>query len=256
MNVSDLYIDLLKKKLSDYRDYEYDYFVPTEKKQYQEGEEILCKVKKYSPIKRATGADQPTQAETMIGLLRLNNLEKLFKILLEEKIEGDCLEAGVWKGGASIFMNALNKVLDNSNRKIWVADSFEGLPKSTLAPDLKYNWDSPYLKVSLEEVKKNFRRYNLLDENVHFVKGWFCDTLPSIAVEKIALLRLDGDMYESTLDILNNLYHKVVPGGFIVVDDYSGIDSCSLAVDEFRAKYNISDEIIKIDWTGVYWRKS
>ncbi len=96
----------------------------------------------------------------------------------------------------------------------------------------------------------------MLDEQVHFIKGWFCDKLPLVPTSKIALLRLDGDMYESTLDILNNLYHKVPSGGYIVVDDYNGINSCKIAVDEFREREKISDKIEVIDWTGVYWRKS
>ena len=108
-------------------------------------------------------------------------------------------------------------------------------------------WPSTYL---------SYRRYGLLDEQVVFLKGWFKDTLAKAPIERLAVLRLDGDLYESTMDALNPLYAKVASGGFIIVDDYFALTQCERAISEFRATHGISDPIHKIDDAGVYWRKS
>ena len=95
-----------------------------------------------------------------------------------------------------------------------------------------------------------------MDDQVCFLKGWFKDTLPTAPIEKLAILRLDGDMYESTMDGLRSLYHKLSPGGFLIVDDYGAVDACREAVCDFRNEHGIDDEIVKIDWGGVYWQKT
>jgi O-methyltransferase len=111
------------------------------------------------------------------------------------------------------------------------------------------------LAVPLENVKEIFERYGLLDDQVRFLKGWFRDTLPNAPIEKLAILRLDGDMYESTMDVLRNLYYRVSAGGFVIVDDYGAYSACRKAVHDFRAEHGVSEPIQEIDWTGVYWRK-
>jgi O-methyltransferase len=111
------------------------------------------------------------------------------------------------------------------------------------------------LAVSLDHVKSNFSRYGLLDERVHFLHGWFKDTLPNAPIERLALIRLDGDMYSSTMDSLLNLYPKLSVGGYVIIDDYGGIEACRKAVDEFRANRRIEAPITKIDRLGVYWKK-
>jgi O-methyltransferase len=85
------------------------------------------------------------------------------------------------------------------------------------------------LAVSLEQVKANFDRYGLLDDQVRFLKGWFRDTLPVAPIERLAVLRLDGDMYESPMDTLVNLYPKLSEGGYVIVDDYGAIPACRQA---------------------------
>jgi O-methyltransferase len=180
--------------------------------------------------------------------------------VLREEVPGHFIEAGVWRGGACIFMRAVLKAYGDNSRQIWVADSFEGLPK----PDGRYKQDendlhwtmNHELAVSLDHVKSNFSKYGLLDERVHFLKGWFKDTLPNAPIERLALIRLDGDMYSSTMDSLLNLYPKLSVGGFVIIDDYGGIDECRKAVDEFRASSQIETPIIKIDRRGIYWKKS
>jgi O-methyltransferase len=204
---------------------------------------------------RKLGRDWPKTAETMVGHARLDCIQQSAETIFRDKIHGDFLEAGVWRGGASIFMRAL---LDQEpDRIMWVADSFEGLPHPN--PE-KYPIDigdthhlHRFLAVSLDEVKGNFERYSLLDERVQFLSGWFKDTLPG-PVEHLAMLRLDGDMYESTLQTLEALYDKVSPGGFVLVDDYA-LHGARAATDDFRTKMGIHAPLVHVDWTGVWWRK-
>lgn len=207
---------------------------------------------------RHEGRIWPVCADTMIGLKRLDNLQYCIETVLDEKVQGDLIETGVWRGGSCIFMRAVLAAYDIKYRTVFVADSFEGLPR----PDLRYLADkdsklhtSSELAVSLETVKDNFKKYGLLDEQVHFLKGWFKDTLPKAPIFSLSVLRLDGDMYGSTMDSLVNLYHKLSHGGFCIVDDYYAIPACKLAVDDFRSGYKITEEIKTVDWSCVYWRK-
>jgi O-methyltransferase len=209
--------------------------------------------------RRVQGADWPADAETMIGLKRLDNLHFCIAKVLSEGVPGDFIETGVWRGGACIFMRAALQAYGDTTRRVWVADSFEGLPK----PDGRYKQDagdrhwtkSDVLGISLDAVKANFSRYGLLDDRVIFLKGWFKDTLPHAQVEKLAILRLDGDMYSSTMDSLLNLYPKLSVGGYAIIDDYGGIESCRKAVEDFRTSQKIEEPVIPIDSSGVYWKK-
>jgi O-methyltransferase len=209
---------------------------------------------------RESGWDWPGEAETMIGMLRLNNIEACVKTVVDEGIPGDLLEAGVWRGGAAIFMRALLFALGDPARTVWVADSFEGLPApdgDNFAQDATMDLsEMPELAVSLEEVQSNFARYGMLDDRVRFLKGWFKDTLGTAPIEHLAVLRLDGDYYESTIQGLEGLYDLVSPGGFIIIDDYLTFEPCRDAVEDFRVANAIADEIVPIDQGAVYWRKS
>ena len=213
----------------------------------------------YNPALRAKGRDWPAKAHTMIGFERLRNVRELMSHVIGDKIPGDFVETGVWRGGACIHMRAVLKVFDIADRKIWVADSFAGLPRPDSARypaqdqgDLHHTFDA--LAVSLETVQENFRKYDLLDEQVMFLKGWFKDTLPTAPIEKIAVLRLDGDMYASTMDALLALGHKVSPGGFIIVDDFGAVEGCRKAIADYRRERRIDAPIYDIDGIGAYWR--
>jgi O-methyltransferase len=119
---------------------------------------------------------------------------------------------------------------------------------------MRATWTFDTLAISLDEVY--FSRYGLLDERVRFLKGWFKDTLPTALIERLAILRLDGDMYSSTMDVLKSLYPKLSSGGFAIIDDYGAVEGCRKAVTDFREHNKINDPILPIDWTGVYWRKT
>jgi hypothetical protein len=210
---------------------------------------------------RRNGQDWPHEAETMVGIKRLNNVEHCVSDVLRRGVHGDLVETGVWRGGASILMRAVLKAYGDTTRCVWVVDSFEGLPRAN--PDScpadgedRLADFNDYLGVPLEKVQANFERYNLLDEQVRFLKGWFRDTLPTAPISQIAVLRLDGDMYESTMDAFNHLYDKVQVGGYIIVDDYGALANCRAAVHDFRDSRNVTDPLQAIDWTGVFWQRT
>ena len=228
-------------------------------KRLQQEKIQLVKPLPITSYQRENGMIWPGKADTMVGLKRLDNLQHCIETVLEDEVDGDLVEAGVWRGGSSIFMRAVLAAYGIKDKKVFVADSFEGLPRPDEskypadAGDCLYEAD--YLAVSLEEVKNNFRRYQLLDEQVVFVKGWFKDSLREAPVEKISVLRADGDMYSSTIDILDSLYPKLQPGGFCIIDDYGALKSCRQAVEDYREANRITEEMIRIDWTGRFWRK-
>jgi O-methyltransferase len=209
--------------------------------------------------KRAVGGDWPTMGHTMIGLRRLENLRACVEHVLACGIPGDLIETGVWRGGATIFMRAILKAHGVTDRIVWVADSFEGLPKPDQARYPQDAGDRHHtfreLAVSLEQVRRNFEKYGLLDDQVRFLKGWFRDTLPAAPIERLAVARLDGDMYESTMDALASLYDKLSVGGFLIVDDYA-LAGCRAAVHDFRAQRGIADPIEPIDHMGAFWQKA
>lgn len=195
---------------------------------------------------------------TMIGHKRLDNIQSLLDVIVRDNIPGDLIETGVWRGGATIFMRGYLAARRITDRRVWVADSFSGLPVPSAQQDQGFDFSAavfPILAISRHAVEELFRRYELLDDQVKFLEGWFKDTLPTAPIERLALLRLDGDLYESTRDALAHLYHKLSPGGFVIVDDYFDFQPCRRAVDEFREYVGDQAALQRIDRIGVYWRK-
>jgi len=203
-------------------------------------------------------------AITMLPRVRLDNIRMCIENVLSDGVPGDFIETGVWRGGGCIYMRGALKVLGGGNRTVWVADSFEGLPE----PDASREKEAKFfhstimqksyqrLAASYEEVQSNFYAYGLMDENVRFLKGWFKDTLPNAPIERLAVMRLDGDHYDSTMDALSALYQKLSPGGYAIIDDYGeGIWDCRQAVDEFRQQQGITNSLIRVDSKCYYWRK-
>jgi O-methyltransferase len=209
---------------------------------------------------RDLGLDWPAEAETMIGMQRLTSLQHCVETVLAEDIPGDLVECGVWRGGACILMRAVLAAYGDETRCVWLADSFEGVPRSDPAKykadkGIRAEFAAGILGVSEAEVRANFERYGLLDDQVRFLPGWFKDTLHDAPIDRIAVLRLDGDLYESTIQALDALYPRLSPGGFCIIDDYLAVKACEQAVTDYRAKHGISAEIVDIDGTGVLWRK-
>jgi hypothetical protein len=208
---------------------------------------------------REVGRDWPSMAHTMIGVRRLANVRMLVERIIEGNVPGDLIETGVWRGGACIMMRAVLNAYGVKDRRVWVADSFSGLPE----PDSeKYPADTdavfhsyPELSVSLEAVRHNIENYSLLDDQVCFIKGWFRDTLLSAPVERLAVLRLDGDLYESTIIALNAFYDKVSAGGYVIIDDYHVVPPCKAAIHDFWKSRHMPPEFHEIDGVGIYWQK-
>lgn len=233
MNCQTLYLDLLKKSILD----------------------VI-----YDPLTESIveGTVHPKRAHTMIGLKRLDNIQNCFLNIINDNIEGGLIETGVWRGGATIFMAGLVKAF-GQDRKVFVADSFEGLPipSPDLYPadlgDMHHTYED--LKVSFDDVYNNFHRYGLLDENVFFLKGWFKDTLPKIKNEKLSLIRLDGDMYESTWQAISLLYENLSIGGYLIVDDWL-LNGARRAIEDYRRIYNIDEQIEYINEHSIFWRKT
>ena len=198
-------------------------------------------------------------ALTMVGRRRLENIARCVRDVVENGIPGDVVETGVWRGGASIVMRGALVAYGASERKAYVADSFDGLPEV----DPRYPADAPighlhesdFLRVSLETVRQNFDRFGLLDENVVFVKGRFRDTLPDLRGNTWSVIRLDGDYYESTIDGLVNLYPGLSVGGWLVVDDYH-VEACRQAVDDYCRQHSIAEDIVPIDNWSACWQRT
>src|SRR5277367_1137032 len=211
----------------------------------------------YDPGIRATGRDWPSRAHTMIGVARLRNLRALCERALDEGIAGDFIETGVWRGGACILMRGILEAYGDPQRRVFVADSFRGLPPPNAS---KYSADEgdrhhtfEQLAVSRQEVEENFRRYGLLDDRVVFLEGWFKDTLLAAPIDRLSVLRLGGDMYESTIQVLDALYDKVSAGGFVIVDDYV-LKPCAKGVDHFRQTRGITAPMKDVDGAAVWWQ--
>lgn len=254
MNDSDvrsLYLDLIRRNVTRYGDDELAPVGWLVGRPLKVGNTMLVRRRPFDRRNRDLGEDCPVNAETMIGMRRLTSLQRCVETVLAEDIPGDLVECGVWRGGAAILMRAVLAAYADKTRRVWLADSFAGLP----APDtanykadkgLRFDRFAPVLAVSEAQVRANFERYGLLDDQVRFLPGWFKDTLQDAPIDRIAVLRLDGDLYESTIQALDALYPRLSPGGFCVIDDYHEIEACRQAVGDYRAKHGISAEMFEI----------
>ena len=263
VDAADLYLELLKRALTHMLYWPLDAAPPDS----YVAEELKAAVLEllaregtldFSSV-RAEGKDWPMFAQTMIGRARIDNVHECVERVLAEDVPGDLIEAGVWRGGVPILMRGILRAHGVTDRSVFVADSFRGLPP----PDAEqYPADSgdvhhsaEYLAVSREDVERNFQLYDLLDDQVVFLEGWFRDTLPTVRQRSWSVVRIDGDLYQSTIEALTNLYPGLSVGGYLVIDDFA-FDPCRRAVEDFRAQHGIEDPMIEVDWTGVYWRRS
>jgi hypothetical protein len=266
-----LYLDLLKRCVSNliYQDPAVPYI----------GEEAEGLVAPFSLERRLAGKDWPSQAHTMIGVRRLDNVQSLVEDILRNRVPGDLIETGVWRGGSTIFMRGVLKAHGSTDRAVWVADSFtakypatdehgiteksytspgiEGLRLGESAYPQEFKDKMALLRegTSYEAVRDRFARYDLLDGQVKFLPGWFSETLPTAPIERLALLRLDGDFYDATHDALTAFYPKVSTGGWVIVDDYDTFSECRQAVHDYLGAMNIAVDIVPIDDEAVYWQK-
>jgi O-methyltransferase len=208
---------------------------------------------------RQRGNDWTYMGSTMTGGERLKNVRNLLIDVFQNEVGGDYMEAGVWRGGSSVFARGVILAHGQQHRRSFVLDSFRGLPPGERKFDQgDAGWDnSAYLEVSADVVAGNFNSAGLLDENVVFAQGFFNDTIPPLlnTIESLAIIRFDGDIYESAVDVLYNLYGKLSVGGYFIVDDWFGFPSRT-ACEDFFAVHGISPDITPIDDLSVYWKKT
>ena len=208
---------------------------------------------------RVRGADWPFSGLSMIGLPRLDDLQSCVESVVADGVDGDLIEAGAWRGGASILMRATLDSLGEDGRTVWVADSFKGLPPpnaEAFPQDRELDLSHvDFLAVPLKEVQGYFARFGC-ERGVEFVPGFFHETLPALLGHRWSVVRLDGDTYESSWLALEALYPSLSRGGYVIIDDYQLIEECREAVDEFRRQHGITEPIEEIDWNGVRWRRA
>lgn len=273
-NARQLYIELLKATVRN-TPYPIAPAPPTEAELASAKEIIANLAAKYGdrapkiePITvcRVIQASRPV-AHTLADRAQVDNVHDLIERILEAKVPGDFIEAGVYRGGITILMRGILKAHEVTDRRVFAADSFMGLPVPTKVEDaiahevLRF---ADHFRVSADEVRATFQRYGLLDDQVVLLEGWFRDTLPNAPIEKLALMRLDGDYYESTLEAITALYPKLSVGGFIIVDDYGMPVGCKQAIDEYRERHGIRTPMLPVVARGlptssgaptVYWQK-
>ena len=212
----------------------------------------------FDATRRAGGTDWTYFGMTMTGSARLHLLLSLLRKVFESDVAGVFVETGVWRGGSSILAQGAVMAYNQSHRHIVVCDSFRGLPPGKNKHHVgDVGWDmTSYLEVSDLEVASNFQKFNLLAPNVIFAKGFFNYSMPILRsqIQNISILRLDGDMYKSTVDVLYHLYDKVSIGGYVIVDDWFGFPAKQACEDFFQA-HNFRPVVIPVDSSSVFWQK-
>jgi O-methyltransferase len=209
-------------------------------------------------VHRATGMHWSLHGLTMVGLTRLDHLQRCVESVVREGVDGDLIEAGVWRGGASILMRATLNSLD-AGREVWLADSFEGFPEpdeETFPADSERDLSRfDFFSIPVEEVRANFARLGLND-GIRFVPGFFDETMPALRGGTWSVVRIDSDTYESTWLALDALYPGLSAGGHLIIDDYYMLPECRRAVDEYRREHGVSEPLEPIDWNSVGWRRN
>jgi len=198
---------------------------------------------------------------TMTSRRRIYELLDAIQYISKSGLPGDFVECGVWKGGSSLAAAMMLKSLGETGRDLWLFDTYEGMvapgdkdgskANAGYKSSLRGGQGSDWCRSSLEEVKSHMFIADYPDDKIHYVAGAVEKTLPAQGPEKICLLRLDTDWYESTRHELETLYPRLVPGGILIIDDYGYWEGARRAVDEYFEDQNIHVYIKRIDETGV-----
>jgi len=217
--------------------------------------------REYNSERRLNGFDWPLFGVSMVGMRRLENVQNLLFSVFSKNVPGDFVETGVWRGGTCIFARAVMRAKGQQHRKVYVSDSFAGLPPGNpVFGKGDMNWEKmDYLPTSPDQVALHFSMFNVLDSGVMFVQGYFNDSMPTLRSHlqrfdsSISILRLDGDMYQSTIDVIYRLYDLVSIGGYVIVDDW-GLPARK-ACEDFFNHHDHHPTIVPIDRLSVYWMK-
>jgi O-methyltransferase len=270
--MEDLYLSLIKKCITR-KGFEPGYFLPRKEKRSPRIAVIraldrmlrkigysLVKFERLSEEEKLKGQGWPAFSETMMGIERLNSLQACVETILSENIEGDFFEAGCWRGGAVIFMLAMLKVYKDGSRIVWAADSFQGYPapSDNATDDERFLFKhADYFAVTKDLFINNVKKYDLYSDRLKVLEGYFSESIPKAPIKKLSLIRIDVDGYDSTTDVLNSLYPRLSPGGYVIIEDME-TPGCRRAVEEFCKKNSIDLPIFPIPQDkvhGGFWRK-
>jgi len=215
------------------------------------------------------GIYERCRGATMTTVERMFGLYKAVRYVVEADIPGALAECGVWKGGSVMLMAETLRLLGCTDRPLYLFDTFDGLP---LPGDLDVSFDgdaaldlmlrtpkdapdSIWCVAAEEEVRRNLLRTGHPESMIHFVPGRFVpgrveETIPDQAPERLALLRLDTDWYDSTKHELEHLYPRLSPGGVLIIDDYGHWLGARKAVDEFLGRLPEKVLLNRLDFSG------
>jgi hypothetical protein len=179
-------------------------------------------------------------------------------------IPGDVVECGVWRGGSTMLAALTLAARGDADRRLWLYDTFEGMPEpgpldgpGGYGEDPLAEWTrhqagdhNEWCYSPLDEVRSNMRATGLPEKRFEFVRGKVEDTIPDAVPDRIAILRLDTDWYESTLHELEHLYPRLSPGGVLLIDDYGHWEGARRAVDEYFARQGVPILLTRVDYSG------
>lgn len=203
------------------------------------------------------------QPYTMTSPERMFSLINSIEYITANKVEGDVVECGVWRGGSSMIMAKKMLDLNENQRHIYMYDTYDGMSEPT-EDDLQHDGqvaeqmlntsdkekDQIWCYSALDEVKNNMKKTGFDFEKIHFIQGKVEDTIPNVLPKKIAILRLDTDWYGSTKHEMEHLFPLLVKGGVLIIDDYGHWQGARKAIDEYLAANNITILLNRIDYTG------
>ena len=200
---------------------------------------------------------------TLTSMERCYSLYKAIQYITKGDILGDIVECGVWRGGSAMLAALTLIKSQQTHRKIYLYDTYEGMPEPTdkdidihgVPYRLLWKKEKEFLSVSLDEVKKNIFSTGYPKENIIFVKGMVQDTIPNTVPKQIALLRLDTDLYESTYHELFHLYPKTTSQGVIIIDDYGHFQGSQEATEKYLSQNPQKVLLHRIDYSCRVWIK-
>jgi O-methyltransferase len=204
------------------------------------------------------------QPYTLTSPERIHALIEATRYIVQHRIAGDIVECGVWRGGSMMAVARVLLELGDVSRDLWLFDTFDGMTPPTerdvrfdgitaaeiLAIHKKEVPTSYWAYAPLAEVRQNLARTGYDSNKIHFVQGRVEDTLPEQAPQRISLLRLDTDWYESTYHELRHLFPRLSSGGVLIIDDYGWFKGCRQATDEYIQEHDLRLLLVRIDHPG------
>jgi len=202
------------------------------------------------------------KGHTMTSVERMYSLYKSVEYVTKNSIPGDFVECGVWKGGSAMVILLTLMKHNIKDRKLYLYDTYEGMPKpgkediNFLGASAIDRWNEKTKKgklkwadVGLNEVKDYLKLSGYPMNKLIFVKGMVENTIPETVPEKISVLRLDTDWYDSTKHELENLYPLLSKGGILIIDDYGHYKGSRKATDDYMEKNKIPFFLSRVDYT-------